>query len=46
MSASPNMEAKSELLSLETPLKYGQLSIKLDIAYLMQTYIHGTCVDN
>ena len=39
--ASTNMEAKSQLLSLKTPLEYGYLSLKLDLDYFMQKYLQG-----
>jgi hypothetical protein len=34
--ASPNMKAKSQLLSFKKPLKYDYLSLKLDLDYFMQ----------
>ena len=38
MLASLNIEARSQLLSLKKPLKYGQISLKLDLDYLMPKY--------
>ena len=35
MLASPNMEAKSQFLSIKKPLKYGELSLKSDLDYFM-----------
>jgi hypothetical protein len=45
MLASPDMEAKSQLLSLEKPLKYGSLSLRSDLDYFVEN-IHGTCLEN
>ena len=38
MLASANMEAKSQLLSLKKPIKYGKLSLKVNLDYFMQKY--------
>jgi len=45
MLASLNIGAKSQLLSLKKPLKYSQISLKLDVDYLMPKY-HGTLVES
>ena len=37
----PNMEAKSQLLSLTKALKYGLYSLKADLDYLMQKHLSG-----
>ena len=44
--ASPNMVARSQLLSLKTSLKYSILSLTLNFHCVMQKQIHGTCVES
>jgi hypothetical protein len=44
MLASPNMEATSQLLSLEKPLDHGFHSLKLDLDYSMKKYSRDLCL--
>ena len=41
--SSPNMEAKSQLLSLKKTFKYGQLSLKSDLDSFMHKYSWDLC---
>ena len=43
MLVSPNIEAKSQLLSLKKPLEYGSLLVKSDLDYFMQKYSQDLC---
>jgi hypothetical protein len=43
MLASPNMGAKSQLLSLKKSLKYGLLSLKLDLDYFIKNDSRDLC---